>query len=172
MESTNSKVGIYADHFYPYIKLVENEDLKTVLKKQMQQAEDFFNSIPEEKRLFKYAEGKWSIKEVIQHIIDTERVFTYRALAFSRKDVNTLPSMDENSYAINSNADNRNWRDLIDEFIAVRKSTIALFNSFSAQQLDAVGKASSYEMSTKAMGYTIAGHAAHHIKILKERYLV
>lgn len=172
MESTKSKVGIYAAHFSPYIKLVENEDLKTILQKQLEQAEVFFNSIPEEKYLYKYAEGKWSIKEVIQHITDTERVFAYRALAFSRKDVNTLPSMDENLYAQNSNADNRNWRNLIDEFVAVRKLTILLFNSFSEEQLDAIGKASSYEMSTKAMGYTIAGHAAHHINILKERYLV
>jgi uncharacterized damage-inducible protein DinB len=172
MEAKNSNVGIYARHFYPYIKLVENEDLKTVLQNQMQETEDFFNSIPEEKYLYKYAEGKWSIKEVIQHIIDTERVFVYRALAFSRKDVHILPSMDENNYAANSNADSRKFQDLIDEFLAVRKSTIFLFNSFSSEQLDAVGKASDYEMSVKAMGYTIAGHAAHHINILKERYLV
>lgn len=172
MEAKKSNVGIYAPHFYPYIKLVENEDLKTVLQDQMQKTEDFFNSIPEEKYLFKYAPGKWSIKEVIQHIIDTERVFAYRALAFSRKDVHTLPSMDENSYAINSNADNRKFRDLTDEFLTVRKSSIFLFNSFSSQQLDELGKTSDYEMSTKAMGYTIAGHAAHHINILKERYLV
>jgi len=172
MEAKNSNVGIYARHFYPYIKLVENEDLKTVLQNQMQETEDFFNSIPEEKYLYKYAEGKWSIKEVIQHIIDTERVFVYRALAFSRKDVHILPSMDENNYAANSNADSRKFQDLIDEFLAVRKSAIFLFNSFSSEQLDAVGKASDYEMSVKAMGYTIAGHAAHHINILKERYLV
>lgn len=172
MEQANSKIGIYAAHFYPYIKLVENEDLKTVLQTQAQEIEKFFNSIPEEKYLFKYAPDKWSIKEVIQHIIDTERVFAYRALAFSRKDVHTLPSMDENSYASNSNADNRNFRDLVHEFVAVRKSTIFLFNSFSSEQLNQVGKASSYEMSTKAMGFTIAGHAAHHLNILKERYLV
>jgi hypothetical protein len=171
MESANSKIGIYAAHFYPYIKLVENEDLKTVLKDQMQETEAFFKSIPEEKYLYKYAPDKWSIKEVIQHIIDTERVFAYRALAFSRKDVHTLPSMDENSYGIHSNADNRKFRDLIDEFLAVRQSTILLFNSFSPAQLNEVGNASDYEMSVKAMGYTIAGHAAHHINILKERYL-
>jgi hypothetical protein len=171
MEAKTSHVGIYAKHFYPYIKLVENENLKSVLKNQMQQTEDFFNSIPEEKYLYKYAADKWSIKEVIQHIIDTERVFAYRALAFSRKDVHTLPSMDENSYAINSDADNRKFQDLIDEFKAVRQSTIFLFNSFSPSQLNEVGKASDYEMSVNAMGYTIAGHAAHHINILKERYL-
>ncbi|MGN6530194.1 MAG: DinB family protein [Ginsengibacter sp.] len=172
MEAKNSNVGIYPRHFYPYIKLVENEDLKTVLQNQMRETGDFFNSIPAEKHLYKYAEEKWSIKEVIQHIIDTERVFEYRALAFSRKDINTLPSFDENSYAMNSNADDRNWQDLVDEFVTVRKSTIFLFNSFTAQQLNEVGKASNYETSVKGMGYTIAGHLAHHINILKERYLV
>ena len=171
MEQANSKIGIYAAHFYPYIKLVQNEDLKTVLEDQMQETEAFFNSIPEEKYLYKYAPDKWSIKEVIQHIIDTERVFAYRALAFSRKDVHTLPSMDENSYAINSDADKRKFQDLIDEFKAVRQSSIFLFTSFSPSQLNEVGKASDYEMSVKAMGYTIAGHVAHHINILKERYL-
>jgi hypothetical protein len=172
MEAKNSDVGIYARHFYPYIKLVENEDLKTILQNQMQAIKDFFCSIPDGKYFYKYAPGKWSIKEVIQHIIDTERVFAYRALAFSRKDIHTLPSMDENIYALNSNAGDRKWADLIDEFVAVRKSNIFLFNSFSPQQLNEVGKASDYEMSVKAMGYTIAGHAAHHINILKERYLV
>lgn len=171
MEAKTSQVGTYAKHFYPYIKLVENENMNPVLKNQMQQAEDFFNSIPEEKHLYRYGADKWSIKEVIQHIIDTERVFAYRALAFSRKDVHTLPSMDENSYAVNSDADNRKFHDLIDEFKAVRQSTIFLFNSFSPSQLNEVGKASDYEMSVKAMGYTIAGHAAHHINILKDRYL-
>ncbi|HEU5366777.1 MAG TPA: DinB family protein [Hanamia sp.] len=171
MEAKSNNIGIYAPHFYPYIKLVENKDLKTVLQNQIQETEEFFNSIPEEKYLYKYGEDKWSIKEVIQHIIDTERVFAYRALAFSRKDVHTLPSMDENSYAINSNADNRTWQDLTDEFVAVRKSTIFLFNSFSPEQFNEVGKSGNYEMGVKAMGYTIAGHLAHHVHILKERYL-
>lgn len=172
METEKNKTGVYPSYFYNYIKFVENEDLKTVLKNQLQESERFFNSIPKEKYLYKYAENKWSIEEVIQHIIDTERVFSYRALAFSRKDPTTLPSFDENNYAKNSNADNRNWAELIDEFIAVRKSTHFLFNSFSSEQLDLVGKASNYEMSIKALGYTIAGHLVHHINILKERYLV
>jgi uncharacterized damage-inducible protein DinB len=172
MEAKNSKTGVYAPHFYGYIKLVENEDLRSILKDQLKTSEDFFNSIPQEKYLYKYGENKWTIKEVIQHIIDTERVFGYRALAFARKDIHTLPSMDENDYAKYSNANKRNWQDLVDEFSAVRKSTIFLYDSFSSEQLDSVGKASDYEMSVKAMGYTIAGHLAHHVNILKERYQV
>ena len=172
MEAKNSKTGVYAPHFYGYIKLVENEDLQSILKDQLKTSEDFFNSIPENKYLYKYGENKWSVKEVIQHIIDTERVFNYRALAFARKDLHTLPSMDENDYAKNSNADNRNWQDLIDEFISARNSTVALYSSFSSEQLNAVGKSGDFEMSVKAYGYTIAGHLAHHVNILKERYLL
>jgi hypothetical protein len=172
MEANNSKTGIYAPHFYDYIKLVENKNLESVLKDQLKESEHFFNSIPKEKHLFKYDENKWTIKEVIQHIIDTERVFSYRALAFARKDIHTLPSMDENDYAKNSNANNRNWQDLINEFISVRKSSVSLYESFSSEQLNAVGKSGNFEMSVKAYGFTIAGHLAHHINILKERYLV
>jgi hypothetical protein len=171
METVKGKAGIYPDYFYNYIKLVENEDLKKVLRNQIAEIQTFLSSIDEEKTYYKYAEGKWSMKEVLQHIIDTERIFDYRALAFARKDVNTLPSFDENNYARNSNADARIWNDLINELIAVRKATEFLFNSFSEEQLDTVGKASNYEMSVKALGYTIAGHVAHHINILKERYL-
>ena len=171
METEKTKNGIYPEYFYNYIKLVENEDLKAILKDQLPEIQNFFSSIDETKTLYKYEEGKWSIKEVLQHMIDTERIFAYRALAFARKESSTLPSFDEKKYAENSNADTRAWNDLIDELIAVRETTEFLFNSFSNEQLNTVGKASNYEMSVKALGYTIAGHVAHHIIILKERYL-
>jgi uncharacterized damage-inducible protein DinB len=169
--STENSFGTYPDYFYKYIRLVENEDLKMVLKNQLNETETFLRSIPEQKYLYKYDEGKWSVKEVLQHITDTERVFTFRSLAFSRKDPNTFPSFSENDYATNSKADSKKWGDLIEEFIAVRRSTEALFDGFSEEQLNSVGKASNYEMSVKALGYTIAGHVAHHVNILKERYL-
>src|SRR6185437_14916093 len=127
MEAQESRIGVYPPYFYNYIRLVEDEDLNTILKTQLSESQSFFNSIPEEKYNYKYAEGKWSIKEALQHIIDTERVFTYRALAFSRKDINTLPSFDENSYAVNANGAAREWNDLVDEFTAVRNATQLLF---------------------------------------------
>ncbi len=160
----------YPPYFFNYIKLVDENDVKEALANQTELAETFFNSVPEEKYDYKYAEGKWSIKEALQHIIDTERVFTYRSLAFSRKDINILPSFDDKSYAVNANGGQREWRDLVDEFLAVRKSTQLLFNSFSPEQLDSLGKASDYQMNANAMGYTIAGHLIHHINIIKERY--
>lgn len=161
----------YPPHFNKYIDLVKSEDLNFILSGQAKEAESFFNEIPAEKWYYKYEVDKWSIKEVVQHITDTERVFSYRALAFSRKDPNIIPSFDENEYTKNSNACNKDSKDLIEEFLAVRKSDQLLFKGFSEEQLNTMGKASSYEMDVKSIGYMIAGHFAHHIKILNERYL-
>jgi len=164
-------LGVYPPSFNHYISLVENEELSFILEKQRKDASEFFNSIPEGKWLYKYVENKWTIKEVLQHITDTERAFSFRALVFARKDPNTFPSFNENEYAKNSHADNRNPQDLIEEFLAVRKSSELLFNSFSEEQLQSIGKTSNYEMSVNAIGYMIAGHFQHHVNLLKERYL-
>ncbi len=163
--------GVYPAHFNKYIALVQNEELNFILNKQASEGETFFNSIHANKWLYKYGEDKWTIKEVLQHITDTERVFSNRAFVFSRKDPNTIQSFNENEYAKNSNANYRNPKDLIDEFLAVRKSTVLLFNGFSEEQLNAIGKGSSYEMDVKSVGYMIAGHFAHHINVLNEKYL-
>lgn len=172
MNPENSKNETYPSHFHTYIKLVEKEDLNSALKNQTYEAEKCFNTITEEQSLYKYAEEKWTIKEVLQHIIDAERIFTYRALAFARKDENILPSFDENNYAANSNANNRNWNELIEEFLTVRKSTEMLFNSFTPENLSTIGKASGYDISVSALAYTTVGHAAHHINIIRERYIM
>jgi hypothetical protein len=170
MESGKS-IGAYPSHFNKYISLVENEGLNSILQKQAAESEKFFSAIPQDKWLYKYAENKWTIKEVLQHITDTERVFSFRALVFARKDPNVFPSFDENEYAKNSNATEKNPEELIQEFLGVRKSTQLLFKGFSEKQLEAIGKASSYEMSVAAVGYMIAGHVLHHLNILQERYL-
>ena len=164
-------LGVYPPYFNKYISLVETEDLSSILEKQINEVSEFFNSVPEDKWLYKYEENKWTIKEVLQHITDTERVFSFRALAFARKDPNNFPSFNENEYAKNSHADNRNPKDLIEEFLAVRKSSQLLFKSFSPSQMETVGKASNNEMSVNAIGYMIAGHFQWHLNILKERYL-
>jgi hypothetical protein len=163
--------GLYPDHFSRYIELVQDKELNSILNAQATEAESFFNSIPENKWLYKYAEGKWTVKEVLQHITDTERVFSNRAFVFSRKDPNIIQSFDDKEYAKNSNANSKNPKDLIEEFLAVRKSAELLFKGFSQEQLNAIGKGSSYEMDVKAVGYMIAGHYKHHINILKEKYL-
>lgn len=169
--NTDHSIGIYPAHFNKYISLVENENLDSILEKQWKESEDFFSSIPEDKWLYKYAENKWTIKEVLQHITDTERIFSYRALVFAREDPNIISSFDENEYAKKSDANGKSVEDLIHEFLAVRRSTQLLFKGFSQKQLEAVGKASTYEMSVAAIGYMISGHLLHHLNILKERYL-
>ncbi len=159
------------DFYHNYINQAEGNDLMEVLKKQTRSFEDFLNGIPKNKRNYRYAEGKWTIKELLQHIIDAERIFAYRALCFARKDASPLPSFEENSYAVNSKADQRKWKDLVKEFEAVRRSTEILFDSFDDEQLETAGTASGKSNYVLAIGFIIAGHANHHIKVTKERYL-
>lgn len=131
----------------------------------------FVQDIPMDKFDYHYAEGKWTIKEIIQHIIDTERIFAYRALRISRNDITPLPGFDENDYASNTNANERHLQSLLTELSIVRQSTLALFKSFSEEQLKRIGIASNNEISVRAIGFIIIGHQKHHQKVYKERYL-
>ena len=120
----------YPSHFEPYVKLVPEEDFKNALKNQSSEAENFLKTISEEQSLYRYAEGKWTLKEVLQHLIDAERVFAYRAMAFARGDKNNLPSFDENSYAANSRANQRSWQDLADRICnnkKIKRNVVQLF---------------------------------------------
>lgn len=166
-----SRAGNYPENFQRYVDEVKEDNLKAALQNQTPAAEIFLQSIGEELSKRKYAEGKWTIKEVLQHIIDAERIFAYRALAFARRDTNVLPSFDENEYAVNSNANDRSWLDLVDEFSSVRKSTMSLYNSFSSDAMNAIGKASDYTIGVSTLGFVIAGHVNHHIRIIQERYI-
>lgn len=161
----------YPEYFHRYISQVEEDDLKTAFKNQSAPAEAYLQTITEEQSLRRYAEGKWSIKEVLQHIIDAERVFTYRAMCFARGEQNILPSFDENIYADNSHADARSWKELITEFAATRKSSEYLFNSFTNDMMNKIGKASNYSISVAALGFVTVGHVTHHLRIIQERYL-
>ena len=117
-----------------------------------------------------YAPGKWTVKDTIQHIIDGERIFAYRALRIARADNTPLPGFDENDYARNTNAADRTLDDLLEEFDGVRKSTIILFRNFSNEMLLNVGTSSGNPISTLAIGYTIVGHLIHHMRVWEERY--
>ena len=161
----------YPEYFQRYINQVKEDDLKTAFKNQMPAAEAFLQTISEELSMRRYAEGKWSIKEVLQHMIDAERVFSYRAMCFARNEQQVLPSFDENNFAAHSNADDRNWKDLIAEFAAVRKSTEFLYNSFTDEALNSIGRASDYTITVSAIGFVTVGHVNHHIRILQERYI-
>lgn len=159
------------EYYHKYISLVPVGDLKKLLEQQEQNNYGFLKSIPDEKWDFRYAPGKWSIKELVQHLIDTERIFCYRALRFARKDKTELPGFDENKYAEASGSSKRTKEDLLKEMQAINVATTLLFKSFDENQLEASGIANGKEIYVRAIGYIIIGHALHHIKILGERYL-
>lgn len=158
--------------FHNYINQVKEDDLLPAIKKNTKSMLSFFDRIPKKKREHRYAEGKWSIKELLLHLIDAERIFSYRALRFARKDATPLPGFDENIYVTNAKIDNRTWKDLIREFKAVRNSTELLFESFDEDQLEAGGVSTSgHSNYVRAFGFIVAGHCNHHRRVIKERYL-
>lgn len=159
------------DFYHNYISYVPEDDLMTSFKTQTNLFLDFLNKIPPNKTDFAYAPGKWTIKEVLQHIIDAERVFSYRALRFARKDPTPLPGFDENLFARNAKADKRDWNEMVDEFKTVRKATEGLFNSFDEEQLNSSGTASNGSNYVLGFGYITIGHSLHHKKVIEERYL-
>jgi len=171
MNATNLNDNEYASFYSSYVKRLGNADLLEVLKTSELEVLDSLSDLPEEKYLYRYAEGKWTIKELLLHIIDAERVFTYRALRFARKDSTDLPGFDEDWYVDHCYANERTASDLLKEFSEVRAATIRLFKSFSEETLMLSGTANGNAMSVRALGFIIAGHALHHLQIIKERYL-
>ncbi len=162
-----SRVPVF---YHRYIQQVNEDELNNAFAAQAS-VFDFLDKIPVEKRDYRYAEGKWTIKEMLQHMVDTERVFAYRALCIARKEAASLPGFDENEYADNSKAGKRDWNDLMEEFKAVRKSSEILFRSFDDEQLENTGIANNNPVYVLAIGFVLVGHVNHHMNVLKERYL-
>ncbi len=160
----------YFEYFSRYINHVPENELMDAFENQQPVIIDFLDSISEEKSLYAYAPGKWTIKEVLQHLIDAERVFTYRAMCIARKEKISLPSFDENNYAANSNANVRSWKSLLEECLHVRRGTTDLFKSFSIEMLDERGSASDKPITVLSLGFILIGHFYHHIMVIKERY--
>jgi uncharacterized damage-inducible protein DinB len=171
MNSNQLPVNEYASFYATYIKAIENVELIEELEISLHDFIKFVQNIPLDKFDFRYAEGKWTIKDIIQHLIDAERVFSYRALRISRNDKTPLPGFEENDYVDNTNANGRSIQDLLTEFSAVRHSSLLLFKSFSDEQLTRIGIASGQEVSVRAIGFIIIGHQKHHQKVFAERYL-
>ncbi|WP_179338849.1 DinB family protein [Winogradskyella ludwigii] len=162
----------YNAYYQPYIDNV-NYDLSIVegLKQNQDVVVSFYSNIPEEKHDYAYAVGKWTVKDVLLHIIDTERVFAYRALRIARRDNTPLAGYEQDDYVLNAFAENRTMKSLIAEYKSVRQATITLFESFSPDTLLLIGEASGFPISVRAIGYVIVGHENHHSKIISERYL-
>jgi uncharacterized damage-inducible protein DinB len=166
------EAGEYAPYTIMYIGLLPDDGLILKhLKDNLKATKDFILSLLEEKLAFRYAEGKWTIKEILVHIIDDERIYAYRALRFARNDKTELPGFEQDDYALHSGANERGIKDILAELTAVRNSTISLFNGLDSQALTRAGVANGNVMSVRAAAYHIAGHELHHINIIKERYL-
>jgi uncharacterized damage-inducible protein DinB len=171
MNSNQLSVNEYSNFNATYIKAAANVELIEELEICLHDFIRFVQNIPMDKFDYRYVEGKWTIKDIIQHVIDTERIFAYRALRISRNDTTPLPGFEENDYVENTKANERGIQDLLAEFSAVRYASLFLFKSFSEEQLKRMGTASETAISVRAIGFIIIGHQKHHQHIFQERYL-
>ncbi|WP_375240416.1 DinB family protein [Polaribacter sp.] len=163
----------YAPYFEQYMQLVSVEEMSIVdnLEASQKEFHNLLENLPVEKHNYAYDEDKWTLKELIQHVIDTERVFCYRALCFARNDKTELPGFDQDIFVDNDNANDRDFYELLSEMDVLRKSTIQMFKSFTSEALLRKGIASKNSISVRALGYLFSGHQLHHVNIIKERYL-
>jgi DinB superfamily len=157
--------------YHRYIKKVAGNDPVAAMREQTPVMLRFFNKLPVEKRNYRYAKDKWTIKEMLQHIIDAERVFAYRGLCIARKETTSLPGFDENDYALASKAKKRDWADMMEELKTLRRSTEILFGSFDREQMSSVGIANNNPVSVLAIAFILTGHIYHHMDVISERYL-
>jgi uncharacterized damage-inducible protein DinB len=165
------EAGEYAAYTIIYIGLLPDDGLILKhLQDNLAVTSNFLRSLGEGKLTYRYAEGKWTIKEILAHLIDDERIYSYRALRFARNDQTELPGFEQDDYALESGANERNLEDLLHEFATVRSATISLFESFDSAVLKRAGVASGNVMSVRAAAYHIAGHELRHMNIIKERY--
>lgn len=168
---TRPDANEYAPYFHTYISKVPGDKLLQVLAESKEETLKFFRGIPDEKWVFRYAPEKWTIKEVLQHLIDGERVFAYRAMAIARGEKVSLPGFDENEYARNSHANQLSPEAQLAEYEAVRSATIRLFENMTDEASKNMEKANNNPTSPRALGYCIAGHERHHREVITERYL-
>jgi hypothetical protein len=162
----------YGPHDKQYLDELPNDgELVKHLEAGLASTVAFFHSIPQDKLTWRYAEGKWTVKEILSHIIDTERIYAYRLLRFSRNDSTELPGFEQDDYVKYSHANERSLEEMLLEFTAVRMSSVTLMKSLDPDVLGRAGKASGRRLTVRATAYILAGHAMHHVNIIKERYL-
>lgn len=162
---------MYNDFYETYIKLVPDGAIADVLAKQLTDISTTLSDIPDSRSEYRYAEGKWSIKEVIGHITDTERVMSYRLLRIARGDTTPLPGFEQDLFIAGASFHSLTLQELTEDFVAVRRSTLSLLRTLSEEAWGRRGIASNSDISVKALSYIIAGHAIHHMNILQSRYL-
>ncbi len=161
----------YSEFYAPYVQTLNDVNLIDELEISVHRLIKFVQNIPMDKFDYRYAPGKWTIKDILQHLIDSERVFAYRALRFARNDKSELPGFEENAYADEAAGYLRSIQQLLTELAVVRQSTLYLFKTFNEKELLRSGIASGRSMSVRALGYIIIGHQNHHQQIFEQRYL-
>jgi uncharacterized damage-inducible protein DinB len=166
------QTGDYGNFYQNYINLVEGDDAVAAMEQSIKPLESFFQILENADLQYSYGPGKWTLAQLLQHIIDTERIFAYRALCIGRGEKQRLPGFEENEYAEASPAANRKLKGLSEELLTLRKASIILFRSLAKENaLDKKGIASEQAISVNALGFIIIGHVLHHIKVISERYL-
>lgn len=168
---TRPQITEAADYYFRYIDLITSDDIVTALRNQTSEMLQLLSGISEEQSLYSYAPGKWTIREVLNHVNDGERIFAGRALWFARGFTDPLPSFEQDIAVQNAEANNTSWADLVEEFRNVRISTLSLLKTLPPEAWDRTGVASDNPASVRAIAYIIAGHVAHHIGVLREKYL-
>lgn len=161
----------YVEYYGLYVKRVDGDDAIGTMATNLDSTLTLLGSVDEERANHRYAPGKWSVKQVVGHMTDVERVFGVRALAFARCDQAARPGFEQDDYVANANFDKRTLADVVDEFKHVRMSTLAMFRSFDDEMWSRRGVASGFEFTVRSFPFIIAGHEIHHVGVLKERYL-
>lgn len=159
----------YAKYYFDMTE--EADDLLQSLEVNKNFIQDFMTHLPEEKANYAYADGKWTVKEILGHIIDVERIFQDRAHRMGRMDKTDIPGFDHDEYVVHFDLSARDYQSLAQEFLAVRQSTLELFKNFQAANLDFIGTANKNPLTARSAGWIMIGHALHHIKVLQEKYL-
>lgn len=158
------------EYYHNFLRKLQSEDFISEFNRSKDLTISIFSNIPSEKENFAYANGKWTIKEVLTHLIDSERIMTYRAFRFSKLDNTAVARFNENEYVANANIQHLSLQELLDEYILVRNSTITLYKRLSEQALNFKGQVGEFQFSAKEIGFVLIGHNIHHCEIILERY--
>ncbi len=161
----------YDPYYETYVSLVESDDIVDALAAQPTKLQDLITALPEEKGEYAYEDGKWSIKEVLSHLIDGERMFAYRLFRISRGDKTPIEGFEQDDYNENAQANSRSFGEILEEFSLLRRANLMLIKNLNDEGWSRIGTANNVEITSRALIYIMAGHIEHHLGILKERYL-
>jgi DinB superfamily len=165
------QAGEYGSYYQRYIDLASEDDIVGALDAQAQETAALLGGVSEEQAAHRYEPGKWSIKQLVGHVIDAERIFAYRALSIARGETQAIPGFDQDPYVANAASDDRSLADLTEELVTVRRANVLMLRALPSEAWQRIGTASDNPISVRAIAYILLGHERHHVSILRERYL-